>query len=90
VFVAADRNIVQDIVIKADKLAEELANRRHYISVDAAKGVMHFDPRFLVFEFTYNMLLRESQVGEVLPEYSEFGPLGMCILTDTTGIWSLA
>jgi hypothetical protein len=77
-------------VIKADKLAEELANRRHYITVDAPKGVMHFDPRFLVFEFTYNMLLRESQVGEVLPEYRKSGPLGTCILTGGTDIWSLA
>ena len=59
---ADDQNTIQGIAIKADKLAEELANSRHYITVDANRGIMYFDPRFLVFEFTYNLILRESQV----------------------------
>lgn len=61
-----DRNTIQGIVIKAGKLAEELAMRRHYVTVDTARGVMAFDPRFLVFEFTYNLILRESQVRNVI------------------------
>lgn len=61
-FATVDNNSIQGLVIKADKLAEELANRRRYITIDTTRNIMSFDPRFLVFEFTYNLILRESQV----------------------------
>jgi hypothetical protein len=59
---------VRDVVLKAEKLAALLVARRYFVEVIVnkdipdAKPTLQFDPRFLVFEFTYNLLLRKSQV----------------------------
>lgn len=54
---------VQTIVLKAEKLALGLTAKRHFATpADANYSKITFDPRFLVFEFTYNLLLRKSQV----------------------------
>jgi len=54
-----------------DALAGQLATQRHYMQsvpsvAPAAKKAWHFDPRFLVFEFAWSILLREKQVGNLL------------------------
>jgi hypothetical protein len=52
------------IALKAEKLAAALIARRHFSFLDdkTAPKRVAFDPRFLVFEFTYNLVLRHSQV----------------------------
>jgi thiol-disulfide isomerase/thioredoxin len=52
------------IVQKCDSLGSLLGTRRHYIEAETIGGITrHFvDPRFLLFEFTWNLVLRESQI----------------------------
>eukprot|EP01087_Luapelamoeba_hula_P004848 TRINITY_DN1482_c0_g1_i1.p1 TRINITY_DN1482_c0_g1~~TRINITY_DN1482_c0_g1_i1.p1 ORF type:complete len:4317 (-),score=602.49 TRINITY_DN1482_c0_g1_i1:51-13001(-) len=45
---------------KGESLATNLATKRHYI--DKGDDQWKYDPRFLVFEFTWNIMLRRSQV----------------------------
>ena len=47
----------------SSKIAVELTNERHYTETSPANpSVVRFDPRFLVFEFTYGIMLRKAQV----------------------------
>jgi ABC-type multidrug transport system fused ATPase/permease subunit len=41
-----------------------LANRRHYVRREVVSGAeaLQYDPRFLVFEFTYGLMFRQQQV----------------------------
>ncbi len=52
--------------LKAKALAQSLATRRHYVTMRNAAGGEGFgaeyDPRFLVFEFACNLVLRDAQV----------------------------
>ena len=55
------------IALKAQTLADNLLGRRHYVTASesgAADGGLglQYDPRFLLFEFTHNIVLREAQV----------------------------
>jgi len=52
---------------KADFLATLLVQQRHCIfqSPPAEGNKMFFDPRFLVFEFTWNIIMRKAQVDMV-------------------------
>jgi hypothetical protein len=60
---AAKRRLeaASELNLKARTLAEGLLTRRHY--VNEADG--SFDPRFLLFEFTHNIILRKPQVEMV-------------------------
>ena len=52
-----------EIRLLASKIALEISNDRHYMETSAANSsVVRFDPRFLVFEFTYGIMLRKAQV----------------------------
>jgi len=58
------------ILQQAEKLATELLQRRHYVRPlrDAGSDKVlawELDPRYLVFEFTWNLLLRKKQVDMV-------------------------
>lgn len=53
------------IVLKARTLADLFLTRRHYMHED-----LSFDPRFLLFEFQHNILLRQSQVA-LISEFHE-------------------
>lgn len=54
--------LVQSLKLQASLLASNLSMRRHYaFSTSDSESQFSFDPRFLVFEFTYNLLLRQSQ-----------------------------
>ena len=59
-------NMVQELDLKCDILANNLATKRTYIRPSANSTndlpVGTFDPRYLVFEFIHNLMLRESQV----------------------------
>lgn len=73
---ATIKSHVHDVVLKSEKLAGLLVSRRHFMEISTSETVqvlpdgtnvpigprLVFDPRFLVFEFTYNLLLRKSQV----------------------------
>jgi hypothetical protein len=61
------------LIQKSESLAEFLLGRRHYMdepvlveeiaeTVVAGSAMAAFDPRFLVFEFTWNILIRKTQV----------------------------
>ena len=61
----ADASMKIAISLKSASLAELLATKRHYMKEDKANGrpgIFVYEPRFLVFEFADNMMLRESQV----------------------------
>ena len=55
------------IELKSAALASTLLTRRHYIEAHDATGYT-FDPRFLLYEFTHNILLRKPQV-ELINEF---------------------
>ena len=64
---AALREAVSAITLKAQTLAEQLLTERHYVRAETAASNDHIDerwadPRFLLFEFTHNLVLREAQV----------------------------
>lgn len=55
--------LCQEIKLQAAKVATDITSERHFMkSDDANPNFITFDPRFLVFEFTYSILLRKSQV----------------------------
>ena len=54
--------ICKEIKLQASKVATDVANERHYMSLTADSNYIEFDPRYLVFEFTYSLMLRKSQV----------------------------
>lgn len=53
-----------EVTLRSSALAEQLSARRHYVHPGTAENgaIFHFDPRFLVFEFVHNILLRAPQV----------------------------
>ena len=53
---------VQEIKLQSSKVASDIDNGRHFMSVTADGNFIEFDPRYLVFEFTYSLMLRKSQV----------------------------
>ncbi len=58
-----DVNLPRALQHKSNGVAQLLAVQRHYIQpADQAGNVVAFDPRFLVFEFIQNLVLREAQV----------------------------
>lgn len=50
----------KEIELQAAKVAADITNERHFMSTDG--NFISFDPRYLVFEFTYSIMLRKSQV----------------------------
>jgi Protein of unknown function (DUF3638)/Protein of unknown function (DUF3645) len=53
----------QEIELQAAKVATDITTDRHFMKMDSANPkVISFDPRYLVFEFTYSIMLRKSQV----------------------------
>ena len=52
--------LCQEIGLQASKVAADLTSERHFMRI--TPNVVEFDPRFLVFEFTYSLMLRKSQV----------------------------
>ncbi len=54
------KQLRQEIGLHASKVATDLTGERHFMRVSPT--AVKFDPRFLVFEFTYSLMLRKSQV----------------------------
>lgn len=54
------RRLCQEITLQASQVATNLTTERHFMKV--SPNAIQFDPRFLVFEFTYSLMLRKSQV----------------------------
>jgi hypothetical protein len=54
--------ISQEIKLQSSKVATDTATERHFIKMTPDMNFLEFDPRFLVFEFTYSLMLRKSQV----------------------------
>uniref|UniRef100_A0A6V2M4H7 ubiquitinyl hydrolase 1 n=1 Tax=Ditylum brightwellii TaxID=49249 RepID=A0A6V2M4H7_9STRA len=52
--------LCQEISLQASMTASDLTSERHFMKMSASEIV--FDPRYLVFEFTYSLMLRKSQV----------------------------
>ena len=53
--------IRKELLSLSENLAVTLANKRHYSS-ELGNGAYQLDPRFLLFEFSHGLLLRQSQV----------------------------
>ena len=45
-------------------LATSLSTRRHFMQAGETNG-LEYDPRYLVFEFCWNIVLRQKQIGMV-------------------------
>lgn len=56
----AQTRLCQEIGLQSSKVAVDLTCERHFMQITA--DAVQFDPRFLVFEFTYSLMLRKSQV----------------------------
>ena len=58
--------MAQEIKLKSMNLARLLLAKRHYLKKEKDTNdqqmKLYYDPRFLLFEFTYNLMLRKSQV----------------------------
>ena len=55
--------ISQEIKLQASQVATAITNERHFMKVNPSNpNFIEFDPRYLVFEFTYSLMLRKSQV----------------------------
>jgi len=61
----ANPTIRHAIILEAGVVAKELACKRMFVQKETLPDgaqALTFDPRFLVAEFTYNLMLRGSQV----------------------------
>ena len=56
-------HLVRAISLEASALAAALSTKRHYVTRSTT-----FDPRFLLFEYTHNLVLRKAQV-ELVEEF---------------------
>jgi hypothetical protein len=54
--------ICKEIKLQSTKVATDIATERHFMQMTADGNYIAFDPRYLVFEFTYSIMLRKSQV----------------------------
>lgn len=54
--------VTQEIKLQSSKVATDIVNERHFMRPTADVNYIEFDPRYLVFEFTYSLMLRKSQV----------------------------
>ena len=55
--------LIPKLVQVGEELAKTITLARHYVTtVAAATGLYSFDPRYLVFEFVWNIQLRQKQV----------------------------
>ena len=53
----------QEIKLQSLKVATDISTERHYMKMSSTNpNFIEFDPRYLVFEFTYSLMLRKSQV----------------------------
>ena len=61
---ALQQRMCQEILLLASTVATDITNERHFMKMSSAVDptCITFDPRFLVFEFTYSIMLRKSQV----------------------------
>ena len=59
--------LLPNILQASSDLAKMLATKRYYIRDDSGcnQPIISFDPRYLVFEFTWNIVLRKAQVNIV-------------------------
>jgi hypothetical protein len=57
------QRICSEIKLQASKVALDITNERHFMKMNPSNpNFIEFDPRYLVFEFTYSLMLRKSQV----------------------------
>jgi len=54
------KRLCQEISLQSSKVALDITCERHFLKLSPT--AVEFDPRFLVFEFTYSLMLRKSQV----------------------------
>ncbi|GAB5371987.1 hypothetical protein AAMO2058_001626900 [Amorphochlora amoebiformis] len=54
--------LVTELVQKAGALVRNITCKRHFIREEKGVGLI-YDPRYLVFEFTWNLLLRKKQIN---------------------------
>ena len=59
--------LLPNLLQASSDLAKMLATKRHYVrgDSDCDRPIISFDPRYLVFEFTWNIVLRKAQVNIV-------------------------
>lgn len=54
--------ISKEVNLQASKVSEDVTTERHFMQLTPDGNYFVFDPRYLVFEFTYSLMLRKSQV----------------------------
>ncbi|KNC48811.1 uncharacterized protein AMSG_00592 [Thecamonas trahens ATCC 50062] len=61
----ADAAFASKVQYEVSNLGELLVCERHYGGVESGSGAFSYDPRFLVFEYIFDILLRQRQVEMV-------------------------
>ena len=59
---AEGATLIPKLMQIGEELSKTIRMGRHYISYKSASKTFNFDPRFLVFEFVWNIQLRKKQV----------------------------
>lgn len=83
----------QSLYSQSQSLAQLLVMKRYYITAEtSASGelLLSYDPRFLVFEFMHNILLRRSQVhlvNQYMKRVSEGKPSVINNINASNGMW---
>ena len=60
---------------KADNVANVITQKRAFVEFDDEKKTLKYDPKFLMFEFTWNILLRKRQI-EMVTDFLQCNKLG--------------
>ena len=68
---ASSKSEMNTLRVKAEQISQSFAKllmtRRHFMSrSNEVKGAWNFDPRYLIFEFTWNIILRPKQYAMVV------------------------
>ena len=62
--------LLPKLVQLGEELAKTVAMARHYMLAGVQAGAFEYDPRYLVFEFVWNIQLRKKQV-EIVNDFRD-------------------
>ena len=65
------KTLVASVLLNSDSLARNMISSRHYVNSSPSSNTnitnkLSYDPRYLLFEFTWNIMLRKSQISMVI------------------------
>ncbi len=62
------KTVIASALLNSDSLARNMISGRHYVKSAETTEItnLSYDPRYLLFEFTWNIMLRKSQISMVI------------------------